>query len=169
MTSTTPVGDTDREPTSDVADVIDFPHLRRFTLDNPALELEVLRLFADHLPVSLALVTEDASPKDWAYATHTLKGAARAVGAHRLTAAATAAEQALPSDRTHHIVQIRSEADRVVRFIATLSVPTATAGSPETGADEDVEGRPSGARMKMADRRMGRRAEPVRPRRTASA
>lgn len=72
---------------------IDVQHLGRMTLGEPALEAEVLALFAaqsQDLAARLAVV-----PADAAALAHTLKGSARAVGAFRVAEAALALETAL--------------------------------------------------------------------------
>jgi HPt (histidine-containing phosphotransfer) domain-containing protein len=72
---------------------IDVQHLGRMTLGEPALEAEVLALFAAQsrdLAARLAVV-----PADAAALAHTLKGSARAVGAFRVAEAALALETAL--------------------------------------------------------------------------
>lgn len=83
----------DKEP-------VDLSHLRRFTLGDRNLELEILALFVEQVPVTLAALKRAETDRDWTMAAHTLKGSARAVGAWRL---ATLAERAEglggPSDR----------------------------------------------------------------------
>lgn len=71
---------------------VDLTHLRRYTLGDRQLELEVLGLFAGELPKTLAALRRAANDKDWYMAAHTLKGSARAVGAWRLARAAQVAE-----------------------------------------------------------------------------
>ncbi len=77
---------------------VDIQHLRRFTLDDRGLELEILGLFAGQLPITIAALRNAASLKDWGIAAHTLKGSARAVGAWSIADLAEAAERltALP-------------------------------------------------------------------------
>ncbi len=61
--------------------VFDLDHLRRYTLDDPALECELLGLFlaqAENARTQLALA---GSVEDWKLAAHSLKGSALAVGA----------------------------------------------------------------------------------------
>lgn len=99
-------------------DTIDLAHLKRFTLGNADLEAEILKLFADQLPVTLGYLRADASPADWKYATHTLKGAARGVGAHQLAAAAAAAEDAPLDDRAGHVAALHAHVVEVAGFVA---------------------------------------------------
>jgi HPt (histidine-containing phosphotransfer) domain-containing protein len=82
-------------------EVIDLAHLRRFTLGDEALELEVLGLFIDQVPVTIAALEHARSDRDWLTAAHTLKGSARAVGAWRLARIAEHAERSgRPADRS---------------------------------------------------------------------
>ena len=64
--------------------IIDHDHLARYTLGDRGLEREVLSLFIGQIPHTLDAL--DAAPDDEARvrAAHTLKGAARAVGAVKL-------------------------------------------------------------------------------------
>ena len=71
---------------------IDWTHLSRFTLNDRALEQEVLSLFAMEAPRYLARMRTATSRKDWIEAAHTLKGSARAVGAWAIAECAQAAE-----------------------------------------------------------------------------
>lgn len=72
---------------------VDFPYLRRFTHGDFALEEEVLRLFAQHTPEYLAAMRNAATAKAWHDAAHTLKGAARGIGAWRVGRCAEGAER----------------------------------------------------------------------------
>jgi HPt (histidine-containing phosphotransfer) domain-containing protein len=99
------------------ADPIDLAVLGRFTASNRELQVEVLKLFADHLPTPLDLLGENASAADWRYATHTIKGAARAVGASTLAAVAAEAEAAPSADRGRHTRRVRAEAEVVLAFV----------------------------------------------------
>jgi HPt (histidine-containing phosphotransfer) domain-containing protein len=72
---------------------IDFEHLSRMTLDDPALECEVLTMFAAQSAKLLdQLVT---LPPEAGALAHTLKGSARAIGAFAVAEAAGRLEAAL--------------------------------------------------------------------------
>jgi len=81
-----------REPGRHHDAPIDWMHLSRFTLNDKALEHEVLGLFAMEAPRYLARMYAAADRKDWIEAAHTLKGSARAVGAWAIAECAQAAE-----------------------------------------------------------------------------
>ena len=72
---------------------IDFEHLSRMTLDDPALECEVLTMFVTQ---SAKLLDQLAAlPAEAGSLAHTLKGSARAIGAFAVAEAATRLEAAL--------------------------------------------------------------------------
>ena len=72
---------------------IDFDHLRRMTLGDPAIEQEVLAMFS----VQTANLLEQlaALPADSSVLAHTLKGSARAIGAFAVADAAARLETAI--------------------------------------------------------------------------
>ena len=72
---------------------VDLVYLGRFTLGNLALEAEVLDLFMTHTPRYLANLAAAVTAKAWHDAAHTLKGAARGIGAWRLARCAEMAER----------------------------------------------------------------------------
>jgi len=79
---------------------IDLDHLRRYTLGDARLELEILWLFINQAPATVDALKHARTGKDWVTAAHTLKGSARAVGAWRLAKLAEQAERlGGPGDR----------------------------------------------------------------------
>lgn len=111
-------------PQSDSAPV-DLAHLRRYTMGDRSLELEILGLFVDQLPITIGALKSAAGQKQWAMAAHTLKGSARAVGAWSLGTIAERAERLgpLPSEpeRGHIIEQLEEAASAARAYIATLA------------------------------------------------
>ena len=82
---------------------IDLEHLNRYTGGDRGLNAEILKLFEDQCAATLArledLARDDgAGGKTWHELTHTLKGAARGVGAFGLADIAAEAEK-IPADR----------------------------------------------------------------------
>ena len=72
---------------------IDFEHLSRMTLGDPALECEVLTMFVAQ---SARLVDQlSGLPPEAGNIAHTLKGSARAIGAFAVAEAASGLETAL--------------------------------------------------------------------------
>ena len=74
-------------------EAIDLAHLKRMTLGEPALEDEVLALFAAQSGDLMRRL--NALPADAEALAHTLKGSARAIGAFRVADAALDVEAAL--------------------------------------------------------------------------
>jgi HPt (histidine-containing phosphotransfer) domain-containing protein len=107
---------------------IDLDHLRRFTLGDTRLELEILWLFIDQTPVTLAAMKRAATDKEWVAAAHTLKGSSRAVGAWRLAKLAEQAERLGGlSDRAtcdQALRDIEEAADEARAHVALLGPPT---------------------------------------------
>jgi HPt (histidine-containing phosphotransfer) domain-containing protein len=89
---------------------IDLVHLRRMTLGDAALEREVLTMFsAQALRLAGALA---AMPADASALVHTLKGAARAIGAFAVADAAAHLETLIGCGR--HTAEALSELDDAV-------------------------------------------------------
>lgn len=81
------------------APVFDRAHLLHYAMKDEALADEVLGLFLMQLPAMLAGLEAAESPRDWHFATHTLKGSAGSVGAWRLQKLAAELEaMAFPGD-----------------------------------------------------------------------
>ena len=104
--------------------VVDIDHLSRYTGGDYALNAEVLHLFdsqTSELVDRLKSVLDARDAKSWKEVTHTLKGAARGVGAFGLADAAAAAEPIDPvRDRGNASIAIevlRTNAEAVQSFI----------------------------------------------------
>ncbi len=112
----------------DAPRLIDHEHLRRYTLGDPGLELEILGLFAEQLPITIGALEHATSDKDWGMAAHTLKGSARAVGAWPLAALAEDAERlttnADSGRRAAILRRLEAAADEARAYIAALAVET---------------------------------------------
>src|SRR6202012_3409725 len=111
-------------PASAQARPVDLVHLSRYTGGDPALNAEILQLFsgqAAELMTKLQAVLEARDLKGWKDITHSLKGAARGIGAFAMADAAANAEPALPaSDNTAAIralQDLKREAEAVQLFI----------------------------------------------------
>jgi HPt (histidine-containing phosphotransfer) domain-containing protein len=105
---------------------VDLGHLDRYTGGSRALNEEILRLFETQCREILArleALIKTADAKSWREAAHSLKGAARGVGAFALADAAAEAEAADPADTPKAIkalAHIRSRSEAVWRFIEGL-------------------------------------------------
>ena len=89
------------------------------------LEVEILGLFADQLPITISALNDAASMKEWGIAAHTLKGSARAVGAWSLATLAETAEKLhhLPdaSERRQVVGRLEEAAGEAREYIASLA------------------------------------------------
>jgi HPt (histidine-containing phosphotransfer) domain-containing protein len=77
------------------AEPVDLDHLARYTGGDRALNAEVLQLFigqAGTLMDQLQTVLETRDAKTWRHITHSIKGAARGIGAFALADMAAEAE-----------------------------------------------------------------------------
>jgi HPt (histidine-containing phosphotransfer) domain-containing protein len=109
-----------------MADVpVDLSHLARYTGGDRTLNTEILRLFNGQLNDmvgQLLTVLEQRDARKWREVTHTIKGAARGVGAFAMGEAAAAAEPVDPitsHDRAVQVIEaLRVEGEAVKAFIA---------------------------------------------------
>lgn len=111
-------------PPDDAQVPVDLGHLRRFTMGDERLEIEILGLFADQLPITISALKNAQSEKEWGMAAHTLKGSARAVGAWSLATIAESAERLKPlpdtAERGHVVRRLEEAAGAARRYIASL-------------------------------------------------
>ena len=106
-----------------MSDVIDLAHLARYTGGEKAMNAEILRLFDGQISEmvgQLRSVIDARDAKRWKEITHTIKGAARGVGAFSFGDAAAAAEPVDPANAeraTQAISRLSEEAMAVHDFI----------------------------------------------------
>lgn len=103
---------------------VDLSHLARYTGGDRTLNAEILRLFDGQVNAmvgELRDILEQRDARKWREITHTIKGAARGVGAFAMGEAAAAAEPVdLVSnhDRALEVIEaLRSEGVAVQAFI----------------------------------------------------
>lgn len=103
---------------------VDLQHLSRYTGGDETLNAEVLRLFDTQITEmvgQLRAVLDARDAKAWKQVTHTLKGAARGVGAFSFADAAAAAEPIDPvRDRGNASIAIallKSNSEAIQAFI----------------------------------------------------
>jgi len=103
---------------------VDLVYLARFTLGNQSLEFEVLDLFTTHCPRYFDDMRTAVTAKGWHDAAHTLKGAARGIGAWRVARCAETAERLrFDTDfdrRTFALDSINEALDEALGYIRTL-------------------------------------------------
>ncbi len=102
---------------------ISIDHLDRYTGGNFELNQEVLRLFDGQcrdLTAKLESLMKSSDTKAWHDAAHTLKGAARGVGAAAVAEAAAAAEVIGPSNAATlaAVTQLKNASSAALRYIA---------------------------------------------------
>ncbi len=105
------------------ASAIDLEHLAKYTGGEKGLNEEILQLFDGQVTSMVAelnalLASRDA--KRWREIAHTIKGAARGVGAFEMGEAAAKAEPVDPADGAHAkaaIEKLEREAQTVHAFI----------------------------------------------------
>jgi len=104
---------------------IDLDHLARYTGGEKSLNGEILRLFDSQIAGMVAelnglLHTPDG--KRWREIAHTIKGAARGVGAFQMGDAAAKAEPVDPANQPEAkaaVAKLESEAETVRAFISS--------------------------------------------------
>jgi len=109
-----------------MADVpVDLSHLARYTGGDKALNAEILKLFDGQISDmvrQLLGILEQRDARKWREVTHTIKGAARGVGAFGMGQAAADAEPLDPTvnpDRALEAIEaLRLEGEAVQAFIA---------------------------------------------------
>ncbi len=98
---------------------IDLVHLSRQTMGDRNLEIEVLKLFSAQLSQYLEMAKSAESSEEIYRVAHTIKGAARGVGATELSEIALAAERSERFD----INQLSDEFDRIYTYIHEICIP----------------------------------------------
>jgi HPt (histidine-containing phosphotransfer) domain-containing protein len=105
------------------ASAIDLEHLARYTGGEKSLNAEILRLFDSQIAgmvVELNTLLASRDSRRWREIAHTIKGAARGVGAFEMGEAAAKAEPINPADGSKAqaaIRQLEQEAQTVRAFI----------------------------------------------------
>jgi HPt (histidine-containing phosphotransfer) domain-containing protein len=103
--------------------VIDMEHLDRYTGGDAKVNAEVLRLFetqTNDLVARLQAILDARDAKSWKQVTHTIKGAARGIGAFAMADAAAQCEPIDLSDRSRAstaISLLKTHTDAVQAFI----------------------------------------------------
>jgi HPt (histidine-containing phosphotransfer) domain-containing protein len=105
---------------------VDLDHLARYTGGDASINAEILQMFAGQsadLMTQLHAVLQTHDLEAWKLITHSLKGAARGIGAFALADAAAHAEPLSPSADNLGTVQalqeLKTQTENVQRFIGT--------------------------------------------------
>jgi HPt (histidine-containing phosphotransfer) domain-containing protein len=108
-----------------VNSVVDLEHLARYTGGDRDLNAEIMKLFdgqATELVAQLKTILAARDAKSWKMVTHTLKGAARGIGAFAMGDAAAKCEPIDLDDQAHAsdaIAALENRALDVQAFIKT--------------------------------------------------
>ncbi len=106
------------------ARVLDLEHLRIYTQGSAELERELLDLFRMQMHEQLLAVLGARNAADWQFATHTLKGAARAVGAGEVAETAAKLEEmgivATAADRARMLARLERDITMCEKTIANM-------------------------------------------------
>jgi len=94
-----------------LADFIDFGHLARYTMGEPALTEELLGTFCAQVADFTVLAAECRDDAKLRRAVHTLKGAARAIGAFPLAQRLAEAERALDEGRAPDMAALMAQVE----------------------------------------------------------
>ncbi len=95
--------------------VVDLAHLDQYTLGDRDLQAELLQLFRDQLKNQAEELVSCTDAAAWKSAVHTLKGAARSIGARQIAEVAEAME----------LVAFPDEAERAVVLSRLMAVRAA--------------------------------------------
>lgn len=113
-----------------ISTIMDWQHFRGFTMGDSELEIEILSIFLESVPIYITELS-DASVADWPSACHKLKGAARTIGAWSLAHHTECAEinPPLPGTAAHlqiitllrdELIQLRTEVIREHKVLASI-------------------------------------------------
>jgi HPt (histidine-containing phosphotransfer) domain-containing protein len=108
----------------DLTGAVDFAYLESYAAHDPGVVGEVLGLFREQAEIWMRLLDPEAPGQAWKDAAHTIKGAARGIGATDLAEACAAAEAGAELDaveRTLRLERIRNAMDAALADIAAYS------------------------------------------------
>jgi HPt (histidine-containing phosphotransfer) domain-containing protein len=114
----------------DITGVVDFAYLESYAAGDLELVDEVLGLFREQAALWAPMMDPGAPSEGWADAVHTMKGAARGVGAFQLAEACEAAEAAGPAEGAVavRLGAVRHALDRALGDIAAYAHERALQG-----------------------------------------
>lgn len=95
---------------------VDLVYLSAQTMGDAKLEAEILRMFARQLPNYVELLCTAVDVEEIRKCAHTIKGAARSIGAFQLAEIASIAEETRELD----VKALRAAASEVMAFIKAL-------------------------------------------------
>jgi HPt (histidine-containing phosphotransfer) domain-containing protein len=100
---------------------VDLDHLARYTGGDPAVDREILTLFVRQSVAMLAQLPGVRDAKTWHHLVHSLKGAARGIGAFALAELAAEAEPLDPvaqqAEAAAILPRLKARTDAVQAFV----------------------------------------------------
>jgi len=111
-------------------EIFDLAHLRRYTDNDRELECELLTLFRLQIRQYADRLALIADPEEWRIATHSIKGAARSMGARRIAEVAEMLEASGPCRAT---VEGRAMIADLIRDLEACEKAIARLGSARRG------------------------------------
>lgn len=123
----------DDDTKSEEVPLFDRAHLGRYTGGDHALEVELVGLMCDQAERCIERMGQASDAKEFHDAAHTLKGAARGVGAFALAAACERAEEAPEAERGDAEAEIATRyAETRTAFADVGVLPSKQSGQPHT-------------------------------------
>jgi HPt (histidine-containing phosphotransfer) domain-containing protein len=123
----------DDDVKSEEVPLFDRTHLSRYTGGDLALEVELVGLMCDQAERCIARMADASDAKQFRDAAHTLKGAARGVGAFALAAACERAEAASGARRAEAGEEVATRyAETRTAFADSGVLPSKPSGRPHT-------------------------------------
>jgi HPt (histidine-containing phosphotransfer) domain-containing protein len=105
----------------DLTGAVDFSYLEAYAGHDQRVVDEVLALFREQAEMWIRLLDPTARDQAWRDAAHTIKGAARGVGATDLAEACEAAEQAAHADSVERTVRLQRVRDALEAALADIA------------------------------------------------
>lgn len=123
----------DDEAESEQVPLFDRTHLGRYTGGDHGLEVELVGLMCEQAERCIDRMAEASGAKEFQDAAHTLKGAARGVGAFALATACERAEEAPQAERADAEAEIATRyAETRTAFADAGVLPSKPYGQPHT-------------------------------------
>lgn len=123
----------DNHAESENEPLFDRAHLGRYTGGDHALEVELVGLMCEQAERCIERMGEAGDAKQFQDAAHTLKGAARGVGAFALASACERAEEASQDERQDAEAEVATRyAETRTAFADSGVLPSKPSGQPHT-------------------------------------
>jgi HPt (histidine-containing phosphotransfer) domain-containing protein len=111
-------------------DVFDLSHLHHYTDNDLELERELLALFRLQIRQHAETLSQITAAEEWRIATHSIKGAARSMGARKIAAIAEMLEASGPCSNT---AEGQAMIDTLIRDLEVCEAAIARLGAAKRG------------------------------------